>query len=55
MANDIGNITSVSGSSMALNSQKGGAAKPSASGQSNPNGTKPAKEGTAKTMLPSPK
>lgn len=54
MANDIGNIGSVNGSSTALNSQRGcGAMKPSAKGNDSPGGTKPSKP--AETSVPMPK
>jgi hypothetical protein len=42
MANDIGTQKSFNGSSMALNTQKGGGGqKPSCEGNHNPGGTKP--------------
>ena len=42
MSNDIGSVKGISGTSMALNGQKGdGAQKPMASGNSSPGGTKP--------------
>jgi hypothetical protein len=51
MANDIGSVKGMSGTSMGLNGQAGqGANKPSASGNSNPGGTKPSKPGEA--MVP---
>jgi hypothetical protein len=42
MANDIGSVSSINGSSMALNTQRGdGAQKPSAKGNHDPGKTKP--------------
>jgi hypothetical protein len=42
MADDIGDIKEIRGTSMALNGQKGqGAQKPSAMGKDDPGGTKP--------------
>lgn len=42
MADDIGNVKGITGTSMALNGQPGqGAVKPSAAGKSDPGGTKP--------------
>jgi hypothetical protein len=42
MADEIGNVKSVMGTSMALNNQMGqGTQKPSAMGQASPGGTKP--------------
>jgi hypothetical protein len=42
MANSIGDVKGISGTSTALNTQAGhGAVKPSASGNSDPGGTKP--------------
>lgn len=42
MANDIGSVKGISGSSMALNGQAGqGGHKPSAKGTDSPGGTKP--------------
>lgn len=44
MANDIGSVKGISGSSMALNGQSGqGAVKPSTKGSDSPGGTKPPK------------
>jgi hypothetical protein len=48
----MGVIKSVDGSSMALNGQKGeGGMKPSASGNHNPGGTHPGKEGTTSVPI----
>ena len=42
MANEIGNVTGITGSSMALNTQRDqGAVKPKPQGNHNPGGTKP--------------
>jgi len=54
MANDIGSVKGVSGSSMALNNQSGqGTAKPSAGGKHDPGGFKPAR--TPEAPVPMPK
>lgn len=48
MANDIGSVRGISGTSTALNGQAGcGAVKPSASGKDSPGGTKPPKPAAA--------
>lgn len=53
MANDIGDIKSVNGSSMALNTQRGdGAMKPSAKGSDNPGNTKPPMAPSAPVPMP---
>lgn len=53
MANDIGSVKGVSGSSMALNTQAGrGTQKPSASGKDNPGGTKPPMPADAPVPMP---
>ena len=54
MANDIGSVKGVSGSSMNLNTEKGqGCTKPSASGGSaSPGGTKPSKPAEAPVAMP---
>ena len=51
---EIGNIKSINGTSLALNNQKGeGGQKPSASaGNSNPEGTKPPKPKEAPVPIP---
>lgn len=54
MANDIGSVKGITGSSMALNSQKQvGAEKPKAEGNHNPGGHKP--ERVSESMVPMPK
>lgn len=53
MADEIGSIKSVNGTSMALNGQAGqGANKPMASGKCDPGGTKPAKPAEAPVPMP---
>ena len=54
MGNEIGTQTGISGTSMALNTQKGyGAVKPSATaGSSSPGGTKPDKPADAAVPMP---
>jgi len=53
MANDIGSQKSTSGSSMALNTQRGdGCQKPSEKGNHNPGGTKPPKPAEAPVPMP---
>lgn len=54
MANDIGSVRSVSGTSMNLNGQKGeGAQKPMPSaGSANPGGTKPEKAPSGPVPMP---
>lgn len=53
MANDIGGVKGVSGSSMALNTQRGeGAMKPSPTGNSNPGNTKPPKAEECHVPMP---
>ena len=53
MADDIGNIKSVNGSSVALNCQKGqGAVKTSASGNHNPGDTKPPRAPESPVPIP---
>ena len=53
MADDIGSVKSVTGTSMALNNQKGyGGQKPMASGNSNPGGTKPEKPADGPVPMP---
>ena len=54
MANDIGSVKGVSGSSMNLNTQKGeGCQKPSTSaGSASPGGTKPSKPAEAPVPMP---
>ncbi len=54
MANDIGNVRGISGTSVALNNQSGqGTIKPSpTSGNSNPGGTKPSKPAQNSVAMP---
>lgn len=53
MANEIGNVKGINGSSMALNGQTGqGAQKPSASGNGNPGGTHPGKPSPGTQPVP---
>ena len=53
MANDIGSVKGVSGTSMALNCQSGqGTQKPSAAGNSNPGNTKPPKAPEGPVPMP---
>lgn len=54
MADDIGMVKGINGTSMALNNQKGeGGQKPMASGgNSDPGGTKPAKPAEASVPMP---
>lgn len=54
MANEIGSVTGITGTSMGLNTQKGqGAVKPMASaGSSSPGGTKPDKPAEAGVPMP---
>lgn len=50
---DIGNVKSINGNSMALNCQSGqGAQKPSAKGNDSPGGTKPDKPAEAPVPMP---
>lgn len=51
---EIGTVTGINGTSMALNNQKGeGGQKPSATaGNANPGGTKPDKPATAPVEMP---
>lgn len=53
MADEIGNVKSITGCSTALNGQAGqGGQKPSASGNASPGGTKPDKPAPAPTPMP---
>jgi hypothetical protein len=53
MANEIGNVKGVTGTSMALNTQGGqGGVKPSAQGKSDPGGHKPPKPAEASVPMP---
>ncbi len=53
MADDIGSVKGISGTSMALNVQPGqGTQKPSAMGNSNPGGTKPSKPAEGHVPMP---
>jgi hypothetical protein len=53
MANDIGSVRGISGSSMALNCGSGvGAQKPSASGNNSPGGTKPPRPENGAVPMP---
>ncbi len=53
MANDIGSVKGVSGSSTALNTQRGeGGMKPSPSGNHNPGNTKPPKAEECHVPMP---
>jgi hypothetical protein len=53
MSNDIGSVKGVMGTSMALNTQSGqGTQKPSASGKSDPGGTKPMKAPEGPVPMP---
>jgi hypothetical protein len=54
MANEIGEVKSINGTSMALNTQKGdGAQKPNmGKGTSSPGGTKPDKPAAAPVPMP---
>lgn len=53
MANEIGSVKGINGTSTALNGQSGyGAVKPSASGNSSPGGTKPDKPADASVPMP---
>lgn len=53
MPNDIGSVSSINGSSLALNTQKGdGAMKPSAKGNDNPGNTKPPMPATGPVPMP---
>jgi hypothetical protein len=51
--NTIGDVTGIKGTSIALNNQRGdGAQKPVASGNDNPNDTKPPKPAEAPVVMP---
>ncbi len=53
MADDIGSVKGVMGTSMALNCQPGyGTVKPSAMGNASPGGTKPSKPPEAHVPMP---
>ncbi len=53
MANDIGSVSSIRGTSTALNTQSGeGCVKPSAKGKDNPGGTKPERPADAPVPMP---
>lgn len=53
MADEIGNVKGINGTSMALNGQAGqGANKPMASGKDSPGGTKPDKPAPAPVPMP---
>lgn len=53
MADEIGNVRGITGTSTALNGQGGqNAQKPSASGSSNPGGTKPSKPPEGHVQMP---
>lgn len=53
MADEIGNVRGITGTSTALNGQSGqNAQKPSASGSSNPGGTKPSKPPEGHVAMP---
>jgi hypothetical protein len=53
MANEIGSVKGITGTSMGLNGQAGqGAVKPSASGNSNPGNTKPSKPAEGSVPMP---
>jgi hypothetical protein len=53
MADDIGSVRGVTGTSMGLNSQKGaGGQKPMATGNSNPGGCKPERVPEGKVPMP---
>lgn len=53
MANDIGSVRGISGTSTALNCGSGvGAQKPSASGNASPGGTKPSKPSSGAVPMP---
>lgn len=53
MGDQIGNVRGITGSSMALNGQKGESAqKPMASGNHNPGGTKPDKPACGSVPMP---
>jgi hypothetical protein len=53
MPNDIGSVTSIRGTSMALNTQSGESAqKPSATGKDNPGDTKPPKPPSGPVPMP---
>ena len=52
MANEIGNVTGITGSSTALNTQRDqGAVKPKPQGNHNPGGTKPEKAPSARVPI----
>lgn len=56
MADDIGSVRGISGTSVALNNQSGqGAVKPSAKGEGNPNGCKPSRPEGADGPVAMPK
>ena len=56
MPNDIGSVTGISGTSMALNSQRNiGGEKPSARGKDSPGGTKPMRENESPMPVPMPR
>lgn len=53
MADEIGNVRGVTGSSMGINGQSGaGGQKPSAAGNMSPGGTKPPREPDGKVPMP---
>lgn len=53
MANDIGSVTGINGTSTGINNQGGnGCEKPSAAGNANPGGTKPARVPDSKVPMP---
>ena len=53
MPNDIGSVTGINGTSMALNNQAGqGAVKPMATGKDNPGDTKPKMEPEKPVPMP---
>ena len=53
MADEIGSVRGVSGTSMALNTQSGqGAVKPSAKGNASPGGTKPERAPEGNVPMP---
>jgi hypothetical protein len=53
MANEIGEVKGITGSSMGLNGQAGcGGQKPMASGNASPGGTKPPREADGKVPMP---
>ena len=53
MADEIGNVKGITGTSTGLNGQAGaGGQKPSAAGNSNPGGTKPSRVDEGKVPMP---